>query len=179
MDDLLLHIATIDIVELQFRLVEAQLAHLDVVRTRKLLQLSQDDTLHADIDGLRRSIADDGGLLVEMTQLAGIIRHANLKLIIAANIVCRIVDGGAVAVGYDLRDTQLAMALILKLEDGSNGLLIARHASINSGLDGHQFLCDDRQGSQQQKGEYGLFLVHHHYFTLRVIEGAVARNSGA
>jgi hypothetical protein len=54
------------------------------------------------------------------------------------------------------------MALILKLEDGSNGLLIARHAGIDISTDRHQFLGAERECTQEQQQEYGIVSFHHY-----------------
>ena len=138
-----LYIASIDVVELENSLVQSQVAHLNGIGTGEVLYLSKHNTLHADIYGFLATITNDSCLLIEMTQLTGIIGHAHFKLIIATNVTLWIINRGTIAVGQHLFYSQFAMTLVLKLEDGSDRLHVARLACIDSCLGRCQFLSSN------------------------------------
>ena len=86
-----------------------------------------------------------------MTQLACVVGHLDLELVVDADVTLRIVDGGTVAVGYDLLNLQLAQTLVAEFKNGGNGLAIARLAGIYRRLDSYQFLGSHRECGQQEK----------------------------
>ena len=67
-----------------------------------------------------------------MSQLTGIIGHTYLELV--ADLAFRVVDDGTAAVGGYPFDSQLLATFDTKVEDGSDGLLIAGGAHVDSGL---------------------------------------------
>ena len=135
-------------------------------------------SFHRHIHGFRRRIADDGGLLGEMSQLPGIICQLNLEMFTTGNITFRIFCSHTVAVGLHLTDAQFLATFVTTLEDCRNRMLIACSPDIDGGLLNNQFLCSHRERRQQEQRGYDQFSFHHS-FTLKVIDGAVARYSGA
>jgi hypothetical protein len=138
MNKLLLAVAAVDVVKLQLVVVEQQVAHGDGVVLAEVLEFSEHDALHADIERLVGVAAVDSGLLVVMSQLTGIVGHAYLKLV--AQVALGIFYLGAVAVRKNLRDSYLFATLDTKIKDGSGRLLVAGSPCIDDEFVGYQFL---------------------------------------
>ena len=73
--------AFIDVIKLQGILVQSKITHLYRIGTTNILIVGLHNTLHTDVERFARSITDDGCLMVEMSQLTGIVGHLNLKIV--------------------------------------------------------------------------------------------------
>ena len=70
-----------EITKLQGILVQSKITHLYRIGTTNILIVGLHNTLHTDVERFARSITDDGCLMVEMSQLTGIVGHLNLKIV--------------------------------------------------------------------------------------------------
>ena len=137
----LLHggVALIHIVKLEDILVEQQVTHCQRISARVVEQFGQNHTLHREIDRLRGAIACDGGHLLEVAKLTGVVGHRDGELVIGPHL-SRVLHSSTATVGFDALDDEFAMAFIPQLECSGNGLLIACTTTLNGGLCDNNFL---------------------------------------
>ena len=147
MYQLYLVVATIDVIKLQVAMIEQQVTHRNRIVLAEVLVFSQHDTLHSDIEAFAGGISDHGSLLVEMSQLTGIVGHTNLEPVVLIRF--GIFYLGTATVWIDLFNSYFSAALNTKFKDGSDWLLVASTPHINDGLLGYQFLSVGSQYRQQ------------------------------
>ena len=135
------HVATVHVVELDVVLISLDIAYHVGILAVEVNNLIDHYTFQRQVIRLRRSIAIEGYLLVEMAQLASVVGSRHREVLAAGNGLAGKVSLCATATCPDVLDDKRRPALVLQVEIDGYRLVVDYLSAIH-----HIVVCTDFLG---------------------------------